>query len=91
MRNAILQTPDSRTPNEQRKVLRAAIRQFERAEIYLAAVAHMDLGDRAVDRAINQLRTDVDGLRRHLSEGRSGIGQDADQSKSGPGRTRAVD
>ena len=71
MRNAILQVPDLRSTGRQRQVLRAAIRQLERAEIYLAAVAYLELGDRAVDRAINQLRTDVESLRRHLSEERS--------------------
>ena len=91
MRNAILQLPDSRTVSEQRRVLRAAIRQLERAEIYLAAVAYMDLGDPAADRSINQLRTDVESLRRHLSEGRSDISEVASQSKHGPGRNRAID
>jgi hypothetical protein len=67
MRNAILQMPDSRTANEQRKVLRAAI--------YLAAAVYMDLGDRAVDRALNQLRTDVESLRRYLSEGRTRVAE----------------
>lgn len=41
MRNAIVQLPDARTTNERRQVLRAAMRQLERAEIYLAAVAYM--------------------------------------------------
>jgi len=38
MRSAILQLPAQRTTNEQRRVLRAAIRQLDRAEIYLAAL-----------------------------------------------------
>ncbi|MFI5284252.1 MAG: hypothetical protein ACHQ0J_14135 [Candidatus Dormibacterales bacterium] len=66
MRNAILQMPDLRTAGERRQVLRAAIRQLERAEIYLAAVAYMELDDRETQRAINKLRSDVDGLRRSL-------------------------
>jgi hypothetical protein len=73
MRNAILQLPDARTASEQRQVLRAAIRQLERAEIYLAAVAYMDLEDRAVQRAVQKLRSDVDTLRRHLGEERNRI------------------
>ncbi len=73
MRNAILQLPDARTPNERRQVLRAAIRQLERAEIYLAAVAFMELNDRAAQRAVNQLRSDVETLRGHLAEERSEI------------------
>jgi hypothetical protein len=66
MRNAIVQMPEYRTAGEQRQVLRAAIRQLERADIYLAAVAHMGLDDRAAERSLNQLRTDLDLLRRHL-------------------------
>jgi hypothetical protein len=68
MRSAMLQVPDSRTAADRRQVLRAAMRQLERAEIYLAAVAYMDLDDRDARRAVNQLRTDVEALRRHLGE-----------------------
>ena len=71
MRNAVLQLPETRTANEQRQVLRAAIRQLERAEIYLAAVDYMDLDDTASQRAVRKLRADVDGLRRHLGEERN--------------------
>jgi hypothetical protein len=66
MRNAIVQMPATRTAGEQRQVLRAAIRQLERAEIYLTAVAHMGLDDRAAQRSLMQLRADLDLLRRHL-------------------------
>lgn len=66
MRSAVLQIPEARTPNERRQVLRAAIRQIERADIYLAAVAYMDIDDRAARRALNQLRTDAERLRRYL-------------------------
>jgi hypothetical protein len=72
MRNAILQLPAQRTTNEQRQVLRAAIRQLDRAEIYLAAVSYMQLDDRAAERALRQLRADVDGLKRHLAALRAG-------------------
>jgi hypothetical protein len=71
MRNAILQLPQSRTANDERKVLRAAIRQLERAELYLAAVAYMELDERDSQRALSQLRTDVENLRRHLGERRN--------------------
>ena len=74
MRDAILQLPEQRTTNEQRQVLRAAIRQFDRAEIYLAAVSYMQLDDRASQRALRQLRADLDGLKRHLAELRGGSG-----------------
>jgi hypothetical protein len=70
MRNAIVQLPEQRTTGERRRVLRAAIRQLERADVYLAAVAFMDIDDRAAGRALSQLRADLDGLRRHLSEQR---------------------
>jgi hypothetical protein len=73
VRNAIVQLPDSRTANERRQVLRAAIRQLERAEIYLGAVAYMDLDDRAAQRAVSQLRSDVESLKRHLAEQRTEI------------------
>jgi hypothetical protein len=55
---------------EQRQVLRAAIRQLERADIYLAAVTYMDIDDRPAERALRQLRADLDALRRHLGEQR---------------------
>jgi hypothetical protein len=71
MRAAVLQLPGSRTANESRQVLRSAIRQLERADLYLAAVAAMDIGDRQAARALNQLRTDLDGVRRHLIDLRS--------------------
>jgi hypothetical protein len=73
MRNAILQLPESRTANDERKVLRAAIRQLERADIYLGSVAYMELHDRDAQRAINQLRTDIESLRRYLGERRNGL------------------
>jgi len=73
VRNAILQLPDSRTAGERRQVLRAAIRQLERAEIYLAAVAYMELDDREAERTVNRVRFEVDGLRQYLAAQRSEI------------------
>jgi hypothetical protein len=70
MRNAIVQLPEQRTPGEHRQVLRSAIRQLERADIYLAAVTYMDLDDPTTERALNQLRADLYGLLSHLSEQR---------------------
>jgi hypothetical protein len=67
MRSAILQLPSRRNSNEQRQVLRAAIRQLDRAEIYLAAVAYMDIDDRPAQRAVGQLRADVESLKRHMA------------------------
>jgi len=73
MRNAILQVPETRTANERRQVLRAAIRQLDRAEIYLAAVAYMSLDDRGAQQAVSQMRTDVESLRRHLGGVRNSL------------------
>lgn len=75
MRNAILQLPESRAANEERKVLRAAIRQLERADVYLAAVSFMNLTDRAAQREVNQLRSDVEDLRRHLCRRRDEVAE----------------
>jgi len=72
MRNAILQLPAERTSNEQRQVLRAANRQLDRADVYLAAVSYMQIDDRAADRALTRLRTNLDGLKRHLAALRTG-------------------
>ncbi|HEV2477497.1 MAG TPA: hypothetical protein VGX22_13220 [Candidatus Dormibacteraeota bacterium] len=71
MRAAVVQLPATRTANESRQVLRTAARQLERADLYLSAVGAMDLGDRQAARALNQLRSDLDALLRHLIELRS--------------------
>ena len=68
MRSAILQLPSRRNSNERRQVLRSAIRQLDRAEIYLAAVAYMDIDDRAAQRTVGRLRADLESLKRHLAE-----------------------
>jgi hypothetical protein len=73
MRNAILQLPETRTSKEQRQVIRAAIRQLERADIYLSAITYMQLDDREAQRGVNQLRTNVEGLRRYLGERRDQV------------------
>ncbi len=73
MRNAIVQLPDQRTPTERRHVLRAAIRQLDRAEIYLAAITYMELDDREARRAVSRLRAEVESVRRYLAEQRSGL------------------
>jgi len=75
MGNAVLRLPRSRNANEQRQVLLAAIRQLERADIYLASVSHMELDDVEAERALNQLRADLAGLRRYIAERRTEIKQ----------------
>ena len=71
MRSALLQLPLARTANERRNVLRAAIRQLERADLYLAAVVAMELDDRQARRTVDRLRRDLEWLRRHLVDLRS--------------------
>jgi hypothetical protein len=71
VRNAILQLPQTRTAKQRRNVLSTAIRQLERADLYLAAVAYMELGDREAQRALNQLRTDLASLERYLVQRRN--------------------
>jgi hypothetical protein len=67
----VLQLPQTRTAKQRRNVLGAAMRQLERADLYLAAVAYMDLGDREAQRALNQVRTDLASLGRYLGERRN--------------------
>ena len=52
--------------------MRAAIRQLERADVYLAAVAHMAIDDGPLDRAVRKLRTDLESVRRYAVAARSG-------------------
>ncbi|HKV86587.1 MAG TPA: hypothetical protein VJT78_01165 [Candidatus Dormibacteraeota bacterium] len=73
MRSAILQLPESRSANERRQVLRTAVRQLERAELYVAAVAYLQLDDPEARRAIARLRTDLESLRAYFAEQRAGI------------------
>ena len=68
MRNAIVRLPDQRSTGQQRTVLRAAIRQLERADLYLGAVAALEIGDWPAERSVRQLRDDLGSLRRHLSD-----------------------
>jgi hypothetical protein len=75
MRNAVLRLPTARNSSEQRQVLRAAIRQLERADLYLVAVEYMELNDREAQRSLDRLRSDLQSLRRYIAELRSGIRQ----------------
>ena len=71
MRNAVVQLPAYRSAGEERQVLRAAIRQLERAELYFAAVEGMDLDDREASRALDRLRSQTQALRRYLVDVRA--------------------
>ena len=73
MRAAVLQLPSARTVSESRQVLRAAIRQLERAEIYFDAVAAMELQDFEARRALERLKSETEALRRYLVERRNSL------------------
>lgn len=73
MRAALLQLPSARTASESRQVLRAAIRQLERAEIYFDAVAAMELQDFEARRALDRLKSETEALRRYLVERRNSL------------------
>ncbi|HEV2414487.1 MAG TPA: hypothetical protein VGX27_06735 [Candidatus Dormibacteraeota bacterium] len=73
MRTAVLQLPSARTVSESRQVLRAAIRQLERAEIYFDAVAAMELQDFEARRALDRLKSETEALRRYLVERRNSL------------------
>jgi len=69
MRNAAVQNQELRTESEQRRVLRIAVRQLERADLYLAAVCALELPE--AEAAIDAVRDDVEELRRHLIDARA--------------------
>lgn len=71
MRSAMVQLAGWRSTNARRLVLRTAIRQLERADVYLGAVSAMDLDDIEAARAVRRLRSDLAGLRRHLVDVRA--------------------
>jgi hypothetical protein len=73
VRSAVLQLPQARTAGERRQVLRAAIRQLDRAEIYLASVAYMELDDAEAQRAVNRLRSEVHSLTDYLGRLRGAL------------------
>ena len=71
MRNAVVQLPDLRTQAEQRTVLRVAVRQLERADLYLAAVESLEIRDHEVRRGIVELRAGIEALRRYVVDERA--------------------
>ena len=77
MRNAVLQLAEQRSAAEHRRVLRIAVRQLERADLYLAAVASLDLGDGDAKGGIEQIRDDVEMLRRYLVDERARVALEA--------------
>ncbi len=67
-----LQASERDRVDERRRILRAAVRQLERAEDYIAAAGHLELGDPAMQLALDGLRQDLEGLRLQLAERHSG-------------------
>lgn len=55
-----------RAEQHRRRDLRIAIRQLERAELYLVALYSLDIGDGGVEQAVDDLVQDVRGLRQDL-------------------------
>jgi hypothetical protein len=53
-----------------RRNRRIAIKQLERAELYIVALYSLDLGEEAVQGVVDDLVRDVRGLRQHLVRSR---------------------
>lgn len=68
MRAAVVRLPGIRTVDHDRQQMRAAARQLERVELYLASIAAMEIGDREARRGIDRLRAESQALRRYLGE-----------------------
>ena len=68
MRNAIVTMPEQRTDGQHRQVLRAAIRQLEKAEDYIVAVTNMEIADAEVWRSARRLRSELVQLRGRLTQ-----------------------
>jgi hypothetical protein len=73
MRNPIFHMPDPHVPDEHRKLLLEAVRQLDRADAYLAAVAFMDLHDREGQAELRLLRGDLQHLRRRFEDRRDQV------------------
>jgi len=69
-------TAEARRREEQfeRRNLRIAIRQLERAELYLDAIESLNLSDREVDANVGDVLNRIRALRRYLAERRSRAG-----------------
>jgi hypothetical protein len=58
--------PSKRSDPQRRRNLRIAIRQLERAELYLVALHSLDLAEEGVEGAVDDVIRDLRGLRQHL-------------------------
>ena len=56
----------TREDAHRRRSLRIAIRQLERAELYLVALYSLDLTEERIEGAVDDLLRDLRGLRHHL-------------------------
>ena len=68
----MLQVQELRTESERRRVLRIAVRQLERADLYLAAVCALELPE--AEAAVDALRDDIEDLRHQLIDARARLG-----------------
>jgi hypothetical protein len=68
MLSSIVRRVATQEPAKTGEQLRAAARQLDRADLYLAAAAHMDLDDPAAIRAITELRAEIRSVRKSLTE-----------------------
>jgi len=55
-----------RSDPHRRRNLRIALRQLERAELYLVALYSLDLAEEGVEGAVDDVIRDLRGLRQHL-------------------------
>jgi hypothetical protein len=57
---------ERRASQYRRRSLRIAIRQIERAELYVVALSSLELGDAGLDESVEQLLDHMRLLRHHL-------------------------
>jgi hypothetical protein len=58
--------PRKREDQQRRRNLRIAIRQLERAELYLVALYSLELDDRAAEESVDELIGQMRSLQRYL-------------------------
>lgn len=66
MRDPLVSFPSPDDLSARRGALRTAIRQLDRAGLYLEAVANMGVLDHAPQRSLHELRRDLEWLRSHI-------------------------
>lgn len=74
MRAVLINQPQPQEPRrdhrDPRRLLEIADRQLEAADMYLAAIENLQIPDRTIERAVGQLRGDLEGVRRLLTRPR---------------------